>query len=131
MNEYELINLGRIIEVLEGYGADKDAEESPARKAIDQLKRLCAFKVGQKVFVRSMFSDETEVYPGIVVAYLQHEPMFVVGPGDDRDKLPEDAKMLAFKQGYVYDRGEPPEGVTLAKWEVLLEKKEQRKAVKK
>lgn len=125
---YELIDLQRLMDVLEKYGADKEDPGTHARKAIEQLKELCRFKINQKVFVRR--NNDPEVYPGVVVAYFQHEPGFIVGPGDDRNNLPKDSTMLAFKQEHIYDREEIPEGCTPSKWETLVEKNKRKGGAK-
>lgn len=117
---FELIDLGRLIEVLEKYGADTEVQDSPAKKAIDQLRELCPFKINQKVFVHDRMLKDNELATGVVVAYCQHPPTFIVGPGDDRANLPKDCRMKAYRIEELLERGELPEDCKTVDWQAVL-----------
>ena len=125
--ERELIDLARLIDVLTVYGADKAAEDSPARKALDQLKRGCVFRLNDKVLIRNGDETTTEWSKGVIVCYMLHEACFVVGPGNNRDKLPKHAQLAGVGARYLVPRDALPEGGKIVPWKVT-EKKPKEKA---
>lgn len=111
----ELIDLERLIRVLQEYGADKAQSGTDAKEAIKQLQRLCKYRIGEKVFVKeeARYNTWSE---GVVVAYMLHAPHFVVGKGDDRDNLPEDASLFGFHPKDLRPRENLPEGGKIVEW---------------
>ena len=116
MHGGELIDLNRLLLVLEEYGAAKAQEGSEASKAYEQLKRACTFRLGEKVFMRRD-KDANEWAKGVVVAYMVHPPHFIIGAGDDRNKLPKRKKLLAVNEEWLAPRGPLPQDGKLVAWD--------------
>jgi hypothetical protein len=110
----ELIDLKRIIDVLTGYGADKE-KGTPAREALDQLNRCCRFHLGDKILLKEDGS-ENGWSRGVVVCYMLHEACFVVGPGDKREPLPKDATLWGVPVDKLLPRDALPHGAKIVPW---------------
>ena len=116
MHGGELIDLQRLIDVLSAYGASEAAEDTPARKAYDQLTRCCSFRLGEKVLLQSGDASANTWSRGVVVAYMLHQACYVVGPGDIREPLPKNAKLWGVGAEKLAPRNAMPEGGKIVAW---------------
>lgn len=114
MNQ-ELISLTRLIRVLEASRQPKAEDRKDAEEALEQLRRLCRYEIGEKILAKKDARRNTWC-KGVVVAYMLHPPHFVVGKGDDRDELPKNAPLFGMDAKDIRPRDGKPEGGKIVKW---------------
>jgi hypothetical protein len=88
-----LLDLALIRRALDG----EDVEE-----AKEHMDRFVLYKPGDLVEYQQ--AKDGEWVPGVVVAWMVHEPMYVCGEGDDRDAAGKKG-MLGCKPRHVRPRG--------------------------
>ncbi len=108
-----LIDLPRLVRVLEVYGAAAADLQSEERQALEELHDACQYRPGELVRMRNKRAEQEEgpeVWEeGVVVALMQAEPFYIVGPGDDRQAKFEEGTLFAYPPSRVRLRCSPTE----------------------
>jgi hypothetical protein len=111
----ELIDLTRLMKVLDDYGADEAELGSEPREALEQLRRLCPYLPGAKILLKKSARYNTWG-KGVVIAFMLCKPKFVVGPGDDRVGDFEGKPLFAVDAKDLRPRNKPDKGSKIQPW---------------